>query len=53
MEMAEKTVAEWYANHPISAPHILTKLTGNRRESVSGFDPERTSIPTIRTTTTG
>lgn len=26
MEKAEQTVADWYANHPISAPHILTKL---------------------------
>ncbi len=30
MEMAEKTVTEFYANHPISAPHILTKLTSLR-----------------------
>lgn len=30
MEVTEKTVAEWYANHPISAPHILTKLKTGR-----------------------
>lgn len=30
MEKTEQTVAEWYANHPISAPHILTKLKANR-----------------------
>ncbi|WP_217359250.1 class I SAM-dependent methyltransferase [Ruegeria arenilitoris] len=28
--MAEKTVADWYASHPISAPHILTKLKSLR-----------------------
>ncbi len=39
MEMAEKTVAEWYANHPISAPHILTKLT-NLRGSTKDVTPQ-------------
>ncbi len=39
MEMAEKTVADWYANHPISAPHILTKLT-NLRGSVADVTPQ-------------
>lgn len=39
MEMAEKNVAEWYANHPISAPHILTKLT-NDRGSLEDVTPQ-------------
>jgi len=28
MNAAEQMVANWYADHPISAPHILTKLKG-------------------------
>ncbi|WP_037310226.1 class I SAM-dependent methyltransferase [Ruegeria halocynthiae] len=32
MDKAEKIVAEWYSNHPISAPHILTKLKSSGRE---------------------
>ncbi len=39
MEMAEKTVADWYASHPISAPHILTKLK-NLRGSLEGLTPQ-------------
>ncbi|WP_170764194.1 class I SAM-dependent methyltransferase [Ruegeria lacuscaerulensis] len=39
MEMTEKTVAEWYANHPISAPHILTKLK-NSRGSLDDVEPQ-------------
>ena len=39
MDMAEKTVADWYANHPISAPHILTKLTKNP-DGPEGITPQ-------------
>ncbi len=39
MDQTEKTVAEWYANHPISAPHILTKLK-NSRGSLEDVKPQ-------------
>ena len=38
MDAKENDVAAWYANHPISAPHILTKLQ-NSRGSLENVHP--------------